>query len=162
MALGRPDLTSGCNLAKRTVRDAGVRIAVAHDVEGIERIKSEAHRMPLSDLKILKRRHVRIEVAGAAHCTIARRAECVRGRNAKRAYAVVHSSCQARSRRRIGAVPATLERSVDLFAKRPMDNLELAILIDARIAVAIGVVARAGNSLGESRIGHPCSRDLPA
>src|ERR1700678_2331163 len=89
------------NIAEVAVGDSSVWISVAGNVERIEGVKAEAHRLFANDVKVLEHRHVYVEISGPTGVAIARRSKSIRRGCAEGAGAVVNSGRGARSRRGI-------------------------------------------------------------
>src|SRR5258708_14725740 len=145
MALSRPDLSDRRNLAKVVIENAGVWIAITHYVKCVECVEAESHGVLFRNAKVLERRHIHIEVAWPADGTIARCTKGVGSGHTKCADAVVHARCGTGRRRRIVAIPAALEPVGHYFAQRTVDDPEFAILVDSRVAVAVGGVSGTGD-----------------
>ena len=152
MPLCRPNRPGGDNLAERGIGDVRIRISIADDIEGIERLEAETDRLLLVRLKVLKDGHIHVQVTRSAHSSIARTAEGVGSGYAEGAHSIVDAGCGAWGRRRVGTKP---------IDKGAMNDLQLTVLVGAGIAITVGIVSGAGNGLRES---GPCDtgcRKLP-
>src|ERR1700733_7055136 len=133
MPLDRPDSIRSLvgNIAEVAVGDSGVWIPVAGNVESIEGVKAEAHRLLANDMKVLEHGHVYVEISGPARVPIARRSKGIRRGCAEGACAVINTRCAARGCRGIRSIPV-IDAAVH--------DLQLAILVGSRVTVTVGVV----------------------
>src|ERR1700733_5987001 len=122
------------NIAEVAVGDSSVWISVAGNVESIEGVKAEAHRLFANDMEVLEHGHVYVEIPGPTGVAIARRSKGIRRGCAEGACAVVNSCCGARSRRGIRAV---------------------------RVTVTIGIISRSQDGFRKASVSHARSRDPP-
>lgn len=67
MPLGRANRVLLSNLAKAGIVDAAIWVAVAYDVESVERIEPESDRLLSDNVKVLERGHVHVEVSGTSN-----------------------------------------------------------------------------------------------
>src|ERR1700733_1994546 len=140
------------NIAEVAVGDSSVWISVAGNVESIEGVKAEAHRLFANDMEVLEHGHVYVEIPGPTGVAIARRSKGIRRGCAEGACAVVNSCCGARRRRGIRAVPV-----IDA----PVHDLQLAILVRPRVTVTIGTMSRSQDGFRKASVSHARSRDPP-
>src|SRR3984957_4652571 len=154
MPLDRPDGIRSLvrNIAEVAIGDSSVWVPVAGNVEGVERVKPEAHRLLANDMKVLEHGHVYVEISGPAGVAIARRSKGIRRGCAEGAWAVVNSCRCARSRRRIRAVPVI---------NATVHDFQLPILVRPRVTVTIGVISRSQDGFRKASVSHARSRDPP-
>src|ERR1700749_736777 len=85
------------NIAEVAVGDSGVRIPVAGNVEGVEGVKAEAHRLLANDMKVFKHGHVYVEISGPARVAVAPCSKGIRRGYAEGAGTVVNPGSGAGS-----------------------------------------------------------------
>src|ERR1700739_1407968 len=115
------------DIAEIGIRNTGVGVSVASDVERVEGVRTETDGGSFGNVEVLEDGIVDLPVAGAAFAAVAGRTEAVVGRDSVGAGAVVHARRRAGRSRGIGAPPV-----VDVAAH----DLELAILVCALLTEA--------------------------
>src|ERR1700722_5147017 len=139
-------------MAEIAVGDASVRIPVAGDVEGVEGVKAETHRLLTDYMKVLEGRHVDVEVSGSARVAIARRSKRVWRRRSKGAHTVVNTWGGAWNSRGIRSIPVINTAAHDL---------QRAILVGSRVTVAVGVISWTQNCFREAGVSYAGRRNPP-
>ena len=139
MPLYRPNLALECDLSETCIGNTGIGIAVADDVKRVERIETESDGLLFVGLEILESGHIHVCIPGtrAQHrCEKCRRC-WVQVRRRRRlplsTPGVVHGIAD-------GSVPNQLPFGLVAVGNIAIDNLQLAILVGARCAIAVGVL----------------------
>ena len=86
MPLYRPNASVKSDFPKVGIGNSRIGIAVADDVEGIERVETESNGLLFVGLEILERGHIDVHVARPAHSPVARGAKGVGSRYAEGAW----------------------------------------------------------------------------
>ena len=126
-------------LPKLRIADPAVRVAVADDVECVECVETEPYRLRFCDVEVLESRHVRVEESWTAQGAVA--FECQRCWEQARRRRKRH--CHDRD---LQIPPWCMQLQRDRCqtncSSAAMDNLQLAVLVDARVgSIAVGVVS---------------------
>lgn len=85
VTLHRPNAPGFPNLTESGIVDVRVRIAVADDVEGVERVELKSDDLLFVGLELLKRGHIDVHIAWPTDHAVARRAKCIGSWRAERA-----------------------------------------------------------------------------